>query len=122
MSLHLLSNGRVVVVFHCGREKWTRGYHSLLFDLKQIHDHTDINTFFALKFDRVDSMMWLRISAVTLTLSLTVMAFIKIFMVWLLPESILGLAVFVMTLGFFMSAGACEAVVTNAFGHSGVCS
>ena len=95
---------------------------TLLFCSK--HTHADINTFFALKFDQADSIEWIRISAITLTLSLTVMSFVKIFMVWLLPETLLGLAILVMTVGFFVAAGACEAVITNSFGRSalGVCS
>ena len=86
--------------------------------------YEDINTVFALKFDNAKSIEWLKISAATLTLSLTVMSFIKIAMVWLLPQNFLGLAIIVMTVGFFVVAGACEAIITNSFGRSalGVCS
>merc|ERR1712037_788504 len=79
-----------------------------------------INTVFALKFDNAKSIEWLKISAATLT----VMSFIKIAMVWLLPRNFLGLAIIVMTVGFFVMAGACEAIITNSFGRSalGVCS
>ena len=95
---------------------------TLLFCSK--HTHADINTFFALKFDQADSIEWIRISAITLTLSLTVMSFVKIFMVWLLPQTFLGLAIIVMSVGFFVVAGACETIVVNSVGRSavGVCS
>ena len=103
-------------------EKRTRPHLTLSFGSKQIN--TDINTFFALKFGPADSIHWIRISMVTLTLSLTVMSFVKIFMVWILPENLLGLAIIVLTVGFFVAAGACETIITNSFGRSalGVCS
>ena len=84
----------------------------------------DINTVFSLKFDNAKSMEWLKISAVTLTLSLTVMSFVKIVMVWLLPRNFLGLAIIVMTVGFFVVAGACETIIVNSIGRAsvGVCS
>ena len=77
-----------------------------------------------MKFDQAQSIEWMKISGVTLILSLTVMSFVKIAMVWLLPENLLGLAIMVMTVGFFVATGACEAVITNSFGRSalGVCS
>ena len=95
-------------------EKRTRPHLTLSFGSKQIY--ADINTFFALKFDQADSIEWIRISAITLTLSLTVMSFVKIFMVWLLPETLLGLAILVMTVGFFVTVGACETIMNNYFG------
>ena len=69
-------------------------------------------------------MEWLKISAITLVLSSTVMSFVNIFMVWLLPHNFLGLAIIVMYVGFFVVAGACETLVANSVGHSalGVCS
>ena len=95
---------------------------TLLFCSK--HTHADINTFFALYFDEAESIEWIKICVITLIVSLTVMSFVKIFMVWLLPENLLGLAILVMTVGFFVATGACEAVITNSFGRSalGVCS
>ena len=79
---------------------------------------------FVLKFDQATSIEWIRISAITLTLSLTVMSFVKIFMVWLLPQTFLGLAIIVMSVGFFVMAGACETIITHSVGRSavGVCS
>ena len=89
-----------------------------------IHICADINTVFALKFDDAKIGEWLRITAITCTLSLTVMSFVKIFMAWLLPPTFLGFAIIALSIGFIIVAGVCEELVTNTVGDTavGVCS
>ena len=113
---------RRVVVGVVNLKTRTGPHFTLLFGSK--HIHADVNTIYTLYFDEAKSIAWMRISVSTLILSLTLMSFVKIFMVWLLPENLLGPAIMVMTVGFFVSAGACETVITNSFGRSalGVCS
>ena len=84
----------------------------------------DINAIFTLKFDAQTSRGWIQTAGITLALSLGVMAFVKVFMVWLLPSNFLGLAIILLTLGFIVVAGTCEIVVANAVGNDalGVCS
>ena len=71
---------------------------------------------FAIKFDRKDTIDWLRISAMTLALSLTLMSFVKIFLVWVLPQTYLGLAMIILAVGFIVVVSGCEFVVENSFG------
>ena len=80
----------------------------------------DVNTIFSLKFDSAENYDWIRICVVTLVLSQAVMSFLKIFMVWVLPKTYLGLAIILFSAGFFIVVGTCEAVVSGTLGSTAV--
>ena len=84
----------------------------------------DINTIFTINFDAAKSRSWVQTAGITLGLSLGVMAFVDVFVVWLVPSTFLGLAIIVLVIGFIVVAATCEMVVSNALGNHavGVCS
>ena len=84
----------------------------------------DVNTVFALKFDDATIAEWLQISGITFALSVGVMSFVKILMVWIVPKTFLGLAIILMWFGFVIVAGACQEIVSNTVGDAaiGACS
>ena len=82
--------------------------------------YKDVNTIFSLKFDSAKSYEWMRICVITLVLSQAVMSFLKIFMVWVLPQTYLGLAIILFSAGFIIATVTCEAVVSSTLGSAAV--
>lgn len=53
-------------------------------------------------------------------LSLTLMSFVKILLVWILPQTFIGLAIIVLSVGFILVVGGCETIVGNTLGTDAV--
>merc|ERR1712224_280986 len=83
-----------------------------------------VNTYFTLFFSYGKSISWLRTTAVTMLLSVTLMSFVKILLVLILPQKFIGLAIIVLSTGFIVVAGTCESIVVNTLGQdsTGICS
>ena len=64
--------------------------------------------YYTMFFDYGKSVDWLRTTAITMLLSLTLMSFIKILIVWMLPQLFVGTAIIVITVGFLIVYGTCE--------------
>lgn len=77
----------------------------------------DVNTIFALKFDNETSVEWVKTAAITLVLSIGVMAFVKVIMVWALPRAFLGFGIIMLSVGFVVVAGICQAAVKGLGGE-----